>query len=204
MANEDNRYAITGSWGAPQTRDFQVPSGQTVQLRKLDVEDFAQMGILGHMDRLSSLVNENHIEPSKKRRPGDKPAKQLTKKQQAEKEAQENAESFKRMAENPDNLNMIVFMMDRVCVAGILQPALTHTYVGDVDKFTKIDYSDRILGRTYTDTIPFVDRMAIFQELMGDLEGLKSFRDGQDEGVGDVADEPGDGVSSERSTVSDE
>lgn len=51
-------------------------------------------------------------------------------------------------------------------------------------------------GQLYVDAIPFNDRLELFSVIF-DSEGLSTFRDEQEDGVGNVADEPSVSLSSD-------
>lgn len=53
-------------------------------------------------------------------------------------------------------------------------------------------YEDRKTGIVYADTVPLADKLEIFQEAMGAMSDLESFRGGAGQSAERVADEQGD------------
>jgi hypothetical protein len=80
------------------------------------------------------------------------------------------AENFSRMEQ----------MINTVVVAGLVKPHLQEAPLHD---------AARQPGQIYVDSVPFSDRMELFS-LIFDSEGLSTFREKQEDGVGNVADEP--------------
>lgn len=190
----DNQYSIS-SWGQPTTFDFKVPSGGTCLMRRLDVEDLVELDVLSEIDRLSSLVSAEHIEPatSGRRVPQDhKPKKPTAAQQKAEQD-----EAVRKMVSNKEDFKVLAWVMDGVVAAAVIEPALIRSYEGDKDDYVKIAYEKRVAGQIYTDSVPFADRMQIFNNAIGSLDGLANFREESGEGVGTVEDKPGDELSSE-------
>ena len=72
-------------------------------------------------------------------------------------------------------------MIDAVVAAGVIKPKIQAPPLHD---------AARQPGQIYVDTIPFNDRLELFSVIF-DSEGLSTFRDKQEDGVGNVADESG-------------
>lgn len=179
-------------WSAPEEEDFEYAPGQFVRVSPIEPEDLIDGGVLAFVDSLSSEVTERHIEPSKSRGrvPQDRKPKQLTK---AQEEAQNKA-AFDKMMQNPEDFKKTMYVVDRVLVMGVAQPALTSAYVpgGDVDGFKKLPMAGRNPAGVYTDFIPMNDRFVIFGKLLENVQGKQSFREGSEQGVGALAIESSD------------
>lgn len=191
----DNQYAVS-TWGQPNTFDYKTPSGQICLMRQLDVEDLIELDVLSEIDRLSSLVNSEHIEPAQsgRRVPQDHKPKKLT---AAQLEA-EQRDAFRKITSNKKDFAVLTWVMDGVVAAAVIQPALTRSYQGVKDDYVKIPYEDRETGLVYTDSVPFADRMQIFTQAIGSMDNLATFREGSGEGVGDVEGKPGDALPAKR------
>jgi len=190
-----NPYQIS-TWGQPLTFDFKTPSGQTCLIRRLEVDDLVDLDILSEIDRLSTLVNSDHIEPvmGGRKVPSDRKPKALT---AAQKKKQED-ESLIKLMSNKDDFRMLSWVIDRVVTAAVVQPVVVSSYTGDKEEHDKISLADRDPDSIYTDSIPFQDRMEIFNSAIGRMDGLARFRDQQTEVMGDVESKSGDEMSSER------
>lgn len=79
-----------------------------------------------------------------------------------------------------DNFSKMEKMINTVVSAGVLKPRLYPLPEHD---------NARQAGLIYVDTVPFSDRMELFSVIF-DSEGLSTFRQEQEDGVGNVADEP--------------
>lgn len=79
-----------------------------------------------------------------------------------------------------ENFGRMEKMINSVVVAGVVKPHLQATPEHE---------AARQPGQIYADSIPFSDRMELFS-LIFDSEGLSTFREEQENGVGNVADVP--------------
>src|ERR1051326_3900337 len=150
----------TPAWGGSIFEDFDLPSGGRCQLRKVDIMEFLQNGILQETDGLGAIV-QDHIKkateiPGRKTKPEDVASSVLADK--------------KSMGKTKE-------MIYKVCVAAVRQPELLMPPDND---------EDRVNGKFYVDTVPFSDRMAIFSHVMGQVNSLKSGREEPDAVVGIV------------------
>lgn len=178
MENFENKYALSDSWA--RGHHFKIPfdytlekSGQTVLVKRLDMADLLKMGIAEEMDFMSKSLMKS-----------DGPADDTI---ESAKEAVSNA------VLKSGNFEQMEKMINAVCCAGILMPAIyplpmiTKTEKGKTT--TEVNEAARQPGLTYIDSVPFTDRMELFSVIY-DAEGLASFRTEQTDGVGDVADVP--------------
>lgn len=79
-----------------------------------------------------------------------------------------------------DNFIKMEKMINAVVAAGVIKPKIQGIPEHD---------QARQPGQIYVDSIPFSDRMELFSVIF-DSEGLSTFREEQDNGVGNVADVP--------------
>lgn len=162
--NED-KYVLSDSWA--RGKDYKTPfdyvvehSKQTLLIRRLDMGDLLKLGIAEQMDFMSrQLMSE------------DKAAEQT---EQSAKDAVSSA------IMKSDNFAQMEFMVNAVCLAGILKPKVLPVPEHD---------SARQKGMFYIDYIPFQERMELFSVIY-DAEGLSDFREEQTDGVGNLADVP--------------
>lgn len=93
-------YAPTG-WSSP-FEDFVAPSGQRCLLRKMDISDLLQAGILEHMDTLGGIVDNEVIRPATGQPPVD----------------------VRKVMKNPQVLGKLVPMLDKVLAVVVEKPTL--------------------------------------------------------------------------------
>ena len=185
------------SWSRPEEYDFEYyDDGREVRLRPIGPEDLITNGALKYLDTMTSFVNEEHVQPATDRRrvPTDRQPKKLTAAQQKAKDVQDNSAFLKRLADNPEDFEKLSFVIDAVLVAGVVRPQLSSAYVSnsEVDGFEKLSLEERDPQKTYTDFIPFGERMSIFGELSKGLGDMKSLPPGSNSNMGAL--EAGEGL----------
>lgn len=188
------------AWGGPSTKDVKLPTGAFVQIRVLDVEELVEMDILSEIDGLTSLVNTEHVEPAtgRKRIPQDRKRPAATRAEREEQEQKDASEMLATLSKDPDKFRTMLYVVDKVIVAAVLQPKnVTTCYAGYKDDFTKIPHESREPGLIYTDSIPMNDRFEIFGEALGKMGALQTFREGQEETLGALEGEPSDASTAE-------
>jgi hypothetical protein len=79
-----------------------------------------------------------------------------------------------------ENFSKMERMINLVVLEGVVKPKLQKTPEHD---------AARQPGQLYIDAVPFSDRLELFSVIF-DSEGLSTFREEQEDGVGNVADEP--------------
>jgi hypothetical protein len=189
MPSQD-KYALS-SWGSAQDKyyDFKTPSGQVCLLRKVGLTELLQSGLIDDLDTLGVVVDEHVVKPAQgKRKPQDRKPKKLSK---AEEEAKAQQE-FMDMARDPEKLKTISRMMDKIIPIIVVKPSVRSPWVkGPDNKDVLLDAEEREDGVVYSDSIDFVDQMALFEEAMGgkSMEDLQQFRNESDASVDDVEDE---------------
>jgi hypothetical protein len=194
--------------------DLDVPSGSTVQIRVLGVEDLVSMGIVEQFDTLGVLVQSEHVDRVKgTKKPSDRPKKKLTKAQQAAAEEQESDAAIMKLLADPAGFQNMQVLIDRVVAKSLVQPkvrlayneetVVSHDGSGAAQHKVKLvshdetDLDKRDKGTIWTDQIEFADRMAIFAASMPDSDKMAPFRPGSKEGVGDMGDVAEDAMSPE-------
>jgi hypothetical protein len=164
--NKNDKYAVVKSWASDIFYDYELPSGQLCQLKKLQMEDLAKMNLVEMMDTFASLMAEP--DASKK-------AKGKAKPKSVE---EQNRERGLRLFENPERLAKVLETSNTVCIMAINQPKV-HAAPADPE--------DRLEGVVYVDSIPFDDKIAVMNHVMDTLGGADSFP-GQGIPVGDLED----------------
>ena len=192
----NNPYALT-TWGAQGNlyTDFTVPSGQTCQLRTLDITDLITAGLLEQVDSLMGLFQENVVVPVKGKKPGDRAKKQPTKAEAKALAEQQEQEEFMKLLHS-GKFEILLRMVDQIVAACVIQPAISDAWhdSGKLDKdglpeFIKLLPDAREEGAIYADMLPVADRFAIFGWAMEgfDLSAVAAFRDQPTTAVDDVA-----------------
>lgn len=172
MENED-KYALSEAW--LRGKDYKDPfdytieaSGQTVLIRRLDMGDLLRLGVAEQMDVMSKALMAED-------KPSDEPE-------------QDAREVVSNAILKAGNFEQMEGMVNVVCCEGILKPKL---YLPPAHE------AARQKGLYYVDSVPFTDRMELFSVIF-EAEGLASFREEQDDGVGNLADVPSVSLPADR------
>jgi hypothetical protein len=139
-----DRYVAT-SWGELEY-DFTTPSGQLCRLKKLDLTELAEAGILDKVTRLPGVVGgviakAEGQPPQPESHPGEMPSRET-------------------IATVVDVVNILVPL---VVVAPRIEPL-------------PAEGEERFPGRIYVDSIEIADRIAIMNRVLGTVARLDSFR----------------------------
>jgi hypothetical protein len=126
----------------------------------LQPADLAGGDVLGATDLLGSIVQER-IEGAKRRRPQDH------KKPEAEQRKEDEQKALERISEALSTPGGIDNMVDQVVIRSVIEPRLEKA---------PLEFSERVEGIIYIDTVPFQDKMAIFNWAMKGIDDLKGFR----------------------------
>lgn len=161
-------YALVG-WGiGPVTKDLKLPSGQTCKIEMLDMERILELGLVDALDTFSSGLLPGVAK---------KGSKAKTKKQSDE----ESMADILGLLGDPEKFGKLKETMNKVAVECVVQPKVWADPESD---------QEPVEGRLYVSRIPFADRMEIFSGAMDGMAELGQFREGQEAGVGDVAEKP--------------
>jgi hypothetical protein len=153
-----DKYAISTAWLG--NKDFKKPfdyalkkSGQTVRIARLDMSDLLKLGVANELDFMTKalITGEDNQDP-----------------QQAVAEA----------VTKSDNYSRLETMINKVVLAGVIQPNLHAVPEHE---------NARQDGLFYVDYIPWDDRMELFSVIF-ETEGISDFREEQEPGVGNVPD----------------
>ena len=128
-------------------------SDQDLTLHRLDMPDLLKLGVSNEMDFMTKALMGSS---------GD---------EQKAKDAVANA------VLQGDNFTRMEVMINKICVAGIVDPVVLHA---------PLDEADRDENLFYVDEIPWDDRMELFSVIF-ESDGISDFREEQEPGVGDVA-----------------
>ena len=182
-------YEVPAAWGMSPYVDLDLPSGGRIQAKRLDFETIIAADLVDEFDRLSPSAEEHVIAPAKgKKKPDDRPAKKLTKAQQAAKDKEEQKAFFKSAG-----FTGMISIIARILPYVVIKPSVqSHMQKDDAGNWTVIPVEDREEGTVYTDSIPLGDQMHIFGWAMEgmDMDGLAQFREQPESGVGTV--QPGE------------
>ena len=152
--------------GVGGMEDVRVPSGQLCLVRRPGLQGLMTAGILHNVDSLTAIVNERHL-------------KQTAGKADAEIDMQS-------LMNDPKALEDVMHVMDRAISYCVVKPEI-HMTPGDVTR--------RQPGVVYADMVDLVDKIFLFNYVVGGTRDLERFRGDLDQLVGSV--EAGEGVGVE-------
>lgn len=162
MGSPETKYALSTIWS--KAKEFKKPFDYVLENSKQTV----LLRRLDMGDLLKLGIAEEMDFMSKALITGD------TKDEQSAQNAV--ADAVKQSA----NFSKMEKMINKVVLAGLVEPRL---YVVPEHE------AARQAGLTYVDEIPWEDRMELFS-IIFETEGLSTFREEQEDGVGNVADVP--------------
>lgn len=154
------KYAAS-TWGSiGGMEDLEVPSGQLCLVKRPGVQGLIQAGVLHKIDSLTSLVQSKHINRVNPT-PGG---------------ATEGI-NVASLMEDPKALDDIMHTVDRVVCHVVVQPPV---------HMTPNDVTNRKPGVIYADMVDLIDKMFIFNYVVGGSSDLETFRSGLDQSLGGV------------------
>lgn len=168
VEDPNSKYAPDAwiSGGVGGMEDFTVPSGQLCLVRRPGMEGLMKSGVLHNVDTLSQIVNEKHLKRTKGNPDGEI--------------------NISSLMEDQEGLDQVTLVIDKVICHCVVKPEI-HRAPNDVTL--------RQPGVVYTDMVDLIDKMAIFNFVVGGTRDMESFRAGLDELMGSV--ETGEGVQHE-------
>lgn len=186
MPASTSGYAV---FQADPTFDF-TSGGNRVRMRMLEMDDLVRLDLVEQLDMLKGTVEEDHIKRVKGS-PQDHKKKAQTKAQIAAAEDLATAELLRDKGKFA-NLSSAI---DRVVAEVVLNPVVVAPYraiVGtdNTTTYELIPYADRDPNTVYTSSVPMAVKMDIFGRAMEGMSDLQPFRQGSEEAVGAVVDEP--------------
>lgn len=188
MPSKDNSVYAPSAW-LSRDFEFELPSGDKCLLRKIDPMSLIETGMLDKLDFATNVVMGTHVKNASmsnveriKRERAKREAKAKGEDPDKAVSRVDDEEALKSLRENPEQLSGFRDVMDNMLLLGVVAPKMTLAPEND---------DDRVDGVFYTDTVPFNDKLAIFNKLMAGVKVVEQFREGSEEAVGDVAPEPG-------------
>lgn len=154
------------SGGVGGMEDLTVPSGQLCLVRRPGMEGLMKAGVLHNVDSLSHIVNEKHL-----KRVDGKATDEI---------------DMTSLMKDEQGMEEVTNVIDKVVCHAVVKPEI-HRAPNDVTL--------RRPGVVYTDMVDIVDKMFIFNFVVGGTRDLERFRGGLDALVGSVED--GEGVHDE-------
>jgi hypothetical protein len=182
---------VNNVWGQ-QTQDkgtyiFTLPSGQTIEMRKVTIDQLLEGGLLAHFENLSALVVNDVVTPAKQQLSGHK-GKKPTKAEAAAAQEEVEAIQLSKLLGDPDMMKSIIAMADAVApLAAVCPPVRLHYHVHylkdaegkslrvvtplkDDERIPVVFENDEYAsGYVYTDQIDFMDKLSLMQEAVDDL-----------------------------------
>lgn len=157
MTTPTSRYAPP-AWGGSPFTELEVPSGGKCLVRKLQPMDLASGNFLGASDLLAQTVSDQ-IENAKR------PKDHLKPKAEQKKEDDERVlTALSTALSKPEALDS---MVDKVVCQAVVEPRI---------EMPPAEVSERENNVVYVDTVPFSDKMVIFNWVMRGIDGVKAFR----------------------------
>jgi hypothetical protein len=151
-----------------------LPSGQTVNARKVALQDLIVAGVVAESDALSGFVQKNHLSSGR--------PQQVT---------QEDA--MKVAMGDPKAFGSLMMLIDRVIPHVVVNPVV-RLHLVDLDKPAPDGSKTRIIpteerepGVIYTDRVPFQDKIYLLSWAVGDLNHAVPFREESKTTVATVA-----------------
>jgi len=154
------------SGGVGGMEDLTVPSGQLCLVRRPGMEGLMKAGVLHNVDSLSQIVNEKHL-----KRVSGKKTDEI---------------DMSSLMQDDEGMEQVTSVIDKVICHVVVKPEI-HRAPNDVTL--------RRPGVVYTDMVDIVDKMFIFNFVVGGTRDLERFRGGLDALVGSMED--GEGVHDE-------
>jgi hypothetical protein len=182
MPSTNGKYAPK-AWGAMEF-DFDLPSGDVCQLKKIDPFELAEAGLLDQLDFATSVVMNTHAKN------GRMSNVERVKRDRARREAQgrnpdevteEDVMTLADIAKNAEHSKAFREVLNKLIAIAVVQPEM---------HLPPPKGKERNDEWFYVDAVPFPDKMAIFNRIMEGVRGVEQFREGPEETVGDVAPKP--------------
>lgn len=169
-------------WGSTEIgglTDLRTPSGQLCLVRRPGVEGLLSAGVLNDLDSFTALIQTEHIDRvDPRKRPSDRKAKATTEKERIAVQQKE----LEEMMKDPSKLASLMHTVDRVVCHVVVKP--------DV-RMTPNDATSRKKNVIYADMIDMVDKMFIFNFVVGGSRDIDRFLDESGLDVGGVGSEQG-------------
>lgn len=177
-------YEVPAAWGQSPFTELELPSGGKCLAKRLDFEAILAADLMDEFDKLSPVAEDKVVAPAKGKRPADRPAKKLTKAQQAKQDEAEQREFFKS-AGFQGMLSIIARVLPFMVVKPTIHSSMRKSERGD---WELIPPDEREAGNVYVDSIPMMDQMHIFGWAMEgmNMEDLQQFREQPEQAVGAV------------------
>lgn len=161
-----DKFAPT-SWGEEaetgEPFEYRVGSGQLCLIRKIGMEEILRLGLFDKVDFFSKSLTEDE---NKAKAAADKAKKD------------DGASFAKTVMSNFDQLDDTV---NKVLLHGVIAPVLTPEPENGIP-----DPNWKQKGIVYVNKIRFEDRIELFDQIL-DMDGLSSFRQEPEDGVGTVS-----------------
>lgn len=162
LQGDVDKYALSPAWS--KTTEFKEPFDYTL-------ENTGQTVLVRRLD-MGDLLKLGIAEEL------DFMSKELMAGESADSEKAKDA--LEKTITKADNFGRMEGMINKVVQAGVVKPAL---------QVPPLHEAARQKGLIYVDSVPFADRIELFSVIF-ETEGLSTFREEQETGVGDVADVP--------------
>jgi hypothetical protein len=197
MPSKDMSQYAPAQW-TDNTYEFEIPSGGKCLLRKLDPLVLVEHGLMDKLDFATSVVMNTHAKNANLT-PVERVKRDRAKREAKAKgldpdavvtEAMDQA-TMQSIMTSAENSAAFRHVMDQLLVLGVAAPTMHLPPEND---------DERDDAWFYVDSVPFNDKMAVFNKLMEGVRGVEQFREGPEETVGDVAPKPSVRKSTQRTS----
>lgn len=176
MPSKDESKYAPKAWS---TRDFEfeLPSGDLCLLRKMDPLELIEHGLMDKLDFATNVVMGTHTKNAQMSNV-ERVKRERARRQGTEEVVDaDNMSTLKEIAQNPEGMSGLKAVLEQVLLLCVVAPKMYPPPDND---------DDRVEGIFYTDTVPFNDKMAVFNAVMAGVKVVEQFREGPEETVGTV------------------
>lgn len=172
---------VPAAWGTTSSEELPLPSGDSIIVRRVQIEDLIATGLIGKLDSFLPEVDK-HVQRAKR---GSTP-KKASRGKPVDSEVDAGMALLKK---DPSKLVAILRVCDLITAEVCLEPkvAVAWTWVDEAASTVEfLPAAKREPDFIYTDNIPLGDKLAIFEWATGGLVALAQFREGVNDSVGGV------------------
>lgn len=195
------------AWGMSGLHEIVIPSGDMILARRIGPTEMVKSGMLSKVDVLSAIVQTDHIDRVEGRT--EEKAQSAAEKERAQ------AAEIAEMMKDPAKLLAAMEVIDDITLLVVVEPtvhavpvprAATAQDILDFEHLTEVGEEflpPRVEGLIYVDSIPWDDKMFLFQWTIGGTTDLEAFREGLGAGMDAVSALEGDPGAAERTDGDD-
>ncbi len=172
-ADINNVWAQTTPVGSVD--NITLPSGQTVNAKRIALQDLILAGVVSESDSLTQFVQKHHLTSGNVKQD----------------------DAMKAAMLDPQQFGNLVMLVDRIAPHIVVDPDVRLHFI-DLEKpdakgakTQSIPIEDRVEGVIYTDQIPLQDKIFLMNWGLGDVSQATGFRQESSNSVATMAHDPG-------------